>query len=360
MQITFQRLLAYRAWLHKTKYWKVGDQEGKQKAKEAIKKCLKYLINNFPRKKGQGWKISKLHEQLHVPDDIERNGPPSVTFSGVVERQHVTTKQHCGRTRKNRATLDKETGERMFETVIINETYAMMESSIKADTVPQEDQVTTSPITICQCTVGSSGSIVCNPNCDTILNDRRNNVLATILDFFKFAEGDIFYLLSEITVKKNVYRATKKYRSAQENGWFDWVMLRFAATDDESIHQHESCKAWFGDSDEVRVHHEYAPGRLAAMLSLTHPKNIDNVEEEVHCVMETCNFRHEKSSLFTTKWQSASMYVGPNKRKCKLLELIKPSCFVGHCLMIPEDEGEKFFHQLWHPTLWSDAHHIDE
>ena len=363
MQNTFQKLLAYRAWLHKTEYWEVDNQDEKQRAKEAIKKCLNYLITHFPRDKGQGWKLSKLHEQLHVPDDIERHGPPSVTFSGVVERQHVTTKQHCGRTRKNRATLDKETGERLFETVIINETYAMMENTIKAQTqcklVSQEDKVTT-PSKICQCMVGRNGSVVCVPDCDTILNDSRNNVLATILDEFNFSEGNVFYLLSEIKVKNNVYRATKRYWSAPENGWFDWVMLRFAADNDESRHQQKNCKAWFGDSEEVRVHHEYAPGRLAAMLSLKAPNKIDNVEEDVHCVMETCDFRHEKSSLFSTRWQSASMYLGRNKKKCKRLELIKPSCFVGHCLMIPEDERENSFHQLWHPTLWSDSHHKDK
>ena len=362
LQITFQKMLAYRAWLHKTEFWEVGNQEGKKRAKTAIKKCLKYLITNFPRTKGQGWNISKLHEQLHVPDDIERNGPPSVTFSGVVERQHVTTKQHCGRTRKNRATLDKETGERLFETVIINETYAMMENTMRARTqcklVPQKDKATT-PLQICKCVVGSKGSIVYFPDCDTILKDNHNNVLATILDEFKFSEGNIFYLLSEITVKRNVYRATKKYWSAPDNGWFDWVMLRFSADDDKSRYQQKECKAWFGDSEEVRVHHEYAPGRLVAMLSLTPPNEINDVEEDIYCVMETCQFRHKKSSLFSTKWESASMFLGRNPKRFKRLELIKPSYFVGHCLMIPEDEEEQIFHQLWHPTLWSDAHHKD-
>lgn len=87
-------------------------------------------------------------------------------------------------------------------------------------------------------------------------------------------------------------------------------MLHFKAEDDESKYQIKDCKSWFGDSDEVKNHHEYAPGRIKALISLKHPNEIDNVEEDVYAVMETCEFKHKKSSLFTTKWVSVSMYLG--------------------------------------------------
>ena len=361
LQITFQKMLAYRAWLHKSEFWEVGNMDSKERAKAAIKKCLKYLITNFPRKKGQGWNVSKLHEQLHVPDDIERNGPPSVTFSGVVERQHVTAKQHCGRTRKNRETLDKETAERLFETVIINETYEMMQRSMMlqhSKTSSNQKQSKFSTL-ICKCVVESNGNIAYVPNCDNMLQHSTNNVLATILEELKFSNGDMFYLLSEIRRKENIYRANLTYYSARGVGWFDWVMLRFAADNDESRFQQEECKAWYGEREEVRVHHEYAPGRLVAMFSLLPPSEIKDVEEDVYCVMETCQFRHKKSSLFSTEWESAPLFLGRNQKRFKRLEIIKPSSFVGHCLMIPEDENERIFHQVWDPILWSDAHHKD-
>jgi hypothetical protein len=37
---------------------------------------LRELIRLWPRVRGQGWEKAKIHEQLHVPDDIERNGAP--------------------------------------------------------------------------------------------------------------------------------------------------------------------------------------------------------------------------------------------------------------------------------------------
>ena len=68
----------------------MDNPNGKTKAKKAIQRCLKFLKKHFPRQEGQGWNIPKFHEQLHVADDISRNGPPATTYTGVVEYQHVT------------------------------------------------------------------------------------------------------------------------------------------------------------------------------------------------------------------------------------------------------------------------------
>ena len=116
-------------------------------------------------------------------------------------------------------------------------------------------------------------------------------------------------------------------------------MMRFAAENDEPTWQKESCKSWFGDSEEVRRHHDYAPGHILAMVSKLHPNDITTVEEEIWAIMETCEFKHKASSLFTTLWQAAWMHKETNKgttRKLQRLELVNPCHFVDHCLMIPK------------------------
>ena len=45
-----------------------------------------------------------------------------------------------------------------------------------------------------------------------------------------------------------------------------------------------------GESDDVRVHHEYVPGRIKAFITRHCPNAIDDVEEQVYAVMETCEF----------------------------------------------------------------------
>ena len=364
----FQKLLAYRSWLRKNEFWKIDNPKGKKDAKQAIKRCLQYLKTHFPRQEGQGWNIPKFHEQLHVADDIARNGPPSTTYTGVVEHQHVTAKQHAERTTKHRQCLDKELGARQFETVVIDDAHAIMQTRLDVLTKCKPNALQTSVVTnkislTCECTVNNDGTLACNRNHDNVLNDKINNALRFLTDEWNLEVGDKFYLLHEIKCNNKLYRATKSYWSAIKHGWHDWVMMRFTAENDEPRHQTEKCKAWFGDSEEVRRHHEYAPGRILAMVSKLNPNDITSTQEEVWAIMETCEFKHKASSLFTTLWQAAWMYQETGKgatQKFRRLEFVNPCHFVDHCLMIPENSNNEKYHQVWHPKLWADVHHKDK
>ena len=226
LQVTFQKMLAYWLWLHKTEFWEIGNKDAKSRAKETIKNCLKYLINHFPQQQGQGWNIAKLHEQLHIPDDIKYNGPLSVTYTGVVEHQHVTSKQHCARTRKYCEMLDKETGDCLYETAVINETLDMIETTMNSlkrevDLTMQQRKHGNRVMQGCKCVIKSNGSVVYSPNGDNVLKENSNNVLLFILGELKLSEGDIFYLLKEITYKERLYHANKTYWSALAARWFD-------------------------------------------------------------------------------------------------------------------------------------------
>ena len=72
MKECFQMLLCYWVWLKKDTYWTRGDKQAKEGACEAIRTMLSGLIELWPHSIGQGWEKPKVHEQLHVPDDIER------------------------------------------------------------------------------------------------------------------------------------------------------------------------------------------------------------------------------------------------------------------------------------------------
>ena len=85
-----EMVLCYWKWLKKDKYWKHGSKSGKKAVKTAIQKMLQNICRLMDRKKGQGWALCKFHEQLHVPDDIDRNGPPIGTHTGPVENNHLT------------------------------------------------------------------------------------------------------------------------------------------------------------------------------------------------------------------------------------------------------------------------------
>jgi hypothetical protein len=53
---------------------------------------LPELIQLWPREAGHGWFKPKIHEQLHVPGNISRNGFPHNTYNGPVENNHLDVK----------------------------------------------------------------------------------------------------------------------------------------------------------------------------------------------------------------------------------------------------------------------------
>jgi len=72
---------------------------------------LNSLKKLWPRDQGQGWSIPKFHEQLHVPDEIERNGAPENFHTGRTESHHIIfVKNLAKRTQRRQAKLDEQIG----------------------------------------------------------------------------------------------------------------------------------------------------------------------------------------------------------------------------------------------------------
>ena len=100
---------------------------------------LQRLMRLWPRAEGQGWSLAKIHEQLHVPDDIRRNGPPHSTHTGPTENHHiVNVKQFAAATQRCRETFDWKLGQCFAESFIINAAMKRMtydyDDSAKDDT----------------------------------------------------------------------------------------------------------------------------------------------------------------------------------------------------------------------------------
>jgi hypothetical protein len=116
-------LLAYWSWswLKRETFWECGDRKAQKHAEWAIGKMLSDLIKLWPREAGHGWfKEPKMHEQLHVPGDISRNGSPCNVYTGPVENNHLDVKKQVIRTQMKRELLDAQIGSRSAEAYIVN------------------------------------------------------------------------------------------------------------------------------------------------------------------------------------------------------------------------------------------------
>jgi hypothetical protein len=109
MHQVFQMMLAYWVWLKKETYWVHGNVLSREGARTAIRTMLRDLEQFWPHKSRQGWVKPKTHEQLHVPDDSERNGAVQNYHTGPTERNHIFHVKRLARaTQGQRETLDQQ------------------------------------------------------------------------------------------------------------------------------------------------------------------------------------------------------------------------------------------------------------
>jgi hypothetical protein len=88
---------------------------------------LRELIRLWPRVRGDGWEKAKIHEQLHVPDDIEQKGAPQGSHMGPTEHNHIRlVKRPAKGTQQRTNVFDRQLGQRVSDAYIVDMAYQRM------------------------------------------------------------------------------------------------------------------------------------------------------------------------------------------------------------------------------------------
>jgi hypothetical protein len=120
-------LLSSWVWLKRDSYWKRGDKDAKESARKAIRIMLRELIRLWPCVHGNGWEKAKIHKQLHVPDDIERNGAPQGSHTGPTEHNPIQLVKRPAKGMQQRAEVfDRQLGQRVSDAYIVDMAYQRM------------------------------------------------------------------------------------------------------------------------------------------------------------------------------------------------------------------------------------------
>jgi hypothetical protein len=131
MRQVFQMMLANWVWLKKETYWVRGDVLSHEGACTAIRTMLRDLNQLWPRSSGQGWEKAKTHEQLHVPDDIERNGAIQNYHTGPTGHNHIFhVKRLACATQQQRETLDQQIANQTSKNYVIDYAYQCMTTGL--------------------------------------------------------------------------------------------------------------------------------------------------------------------------------------------------------------------------------------
>ena len=333
---------------------------------------LRDLASFWPRTTGQGWEKAKTHEQLHVPDDIDRNGACQNYHTGPTEHNHIFhVKRPARATQRRRETLDQQIAKRASESYVIDYAYQRM------DTRTNEAGFT--PMSTDGESMHSSKGLVyvytaINGSCHgryhqstgssvqaNTVNDRLHEGALTFLAKYYASQPPstarvidhngapchcVLHISSEYKRGNDIFRAHRNYR---HNGpWYDWVMFRWEKSTN-SVHRAPDCCVEYLDNPRLSSNHDYAPGQILAFVVC--PVEVVGDSPTILVVVNTCKFLHKKGSVFSTIWQQD--YDDIRKTQPSLV-LVNVDCIVRHCLMIPTDEAQSCFQEIWHRERWAD------
>jgi hypothetical protein len=369
MRQVFQMILCYWSWLKKDKYWKRGDKEAKQVARSAIQTMLSELMKLWPRQEGNGWEKAKIHEQLHVPDDIERNGAPQGTHSGPTENNHIASvKNYASQTNRRRETLDAQIGSRNAESFIINTAFQKMTIGLsdQALIVDRADEAFAG----CTRTASKANLYVYKQNRVMEISDPHwlgvnNGAIHPWMNLFL----KMYYatkpsqnvhdgisrnahacvrMFTEYARGGHIFRASPNYR--QKGPWYDWAMFRWSkeGTASKNRSKEDSC-VHYGDDEAIKDAFTYSPGLIIGFLKNCDPGLTET--ERTQVIVVCCDSSYTKSSVFSTHWK-----VLYSDKACTkpMIRLVSPDSIVRHCLMVQENDDWNGFHEIWTRERWAD------
>jgi 1,2-phenylacetyl-CoA epoxidase catalytic subunit len=100
----------------------------------------------------------------------------------------------------------------------------------------------------------------------------------------------------------------------------------------------------FGDSDSVSGNHEYTPTKILGFY-------LDPRYVEMQAVVQCCAFKHLRSSPISTYWEQ-EFHTRSTKR---WVTSIGVQSIVHQVLMMPKNDKEEGFHEIWGHERWADA-----
>jgi len=364
MVYVFQLLLCYWVWLKKTHFWPRGDHRARMAAREAISIMLAELKMLWPRQQGQGWRKPKYHEQLHVPDDIERNGAPANYHTGPTEHHHLWHVKRLARTtQRRRAVLDKQLANRVCEEHIIQTAYRRMthDYTINAVAAPAKFAPPTIPqqatryaisfrVTAEHHLIPSSVTWPANGSTaglQRLRDEFSPEVLQRILDQTNLPitpdRPSILIVATEYKRMGELFRAHPDYR--RTGPWYDWAVFRWtklklSATARRQVNRsvHDST-VYYGDNPRLAKNHDYSPGRILGFLEVGNAYLV---------IANCCGLSHKKNSVFTTEWKLE------DPQGATGVHVVNTECIVRPCLMVPKNTVLGTYNEIWARERWGD------
>lgn len=366
----FEMMVCYRAWLKLDKYWKRDDIEAFMSAQQLIEKLLQSIIKLMPRSTGQSWYISKIHEQLHVAENIKYFGAHQNVHTGPQEHNHIeNTKKPSKLVQRRKSTLDLQLAIRLSEKWLINSAFQKV-NNVNDDMPPKVTSITETS-DFCIGSLGSKYIFTLTESNSNVtvefdhhthaknITPITNAVLECIIDHFGTdIYGKQLYGFTEMKNGNNIYCADVNY--CNKGNWKDNVMVAWESNkkqkrSDNTTNDEMSQK----DTDTI-----YVPCTILSMFQIKD-------KEQLYCVVHSCHYQSDKLSVLSSIWmkeyqdlpvarfkeyktmQPAFPLVGKKPIYC----IIEAESVVKHCLLIPYHAESCYSLLIKDVVKWAEEFH---
>ena len=317
----FELLLAFDAWTHDGIFWRLQEEDNGDVPQDelnclaSIVQFLETLRDIADREAGNGWKISKFHEQLHLAWYITRFGSPMNYDSGRCEYNHKPLCKDPGKTaQKRHFVFTEQVGKRVTVQLLIDRAMKKWGLFWDPDDDPEEPnnsfRATRFYVFRRRNNFGAivEGYTFCrkgNRNAEIVIDDETcEYVLQNFL-----APGEIgkVHCSTECNKKGVVYRSHPNYRT-EGKPWMDWVSVRFSFDGDEEDRNYTS----------------------KIMCFVQDPRD-DEVKGVVHCTDQNINL---KETVLTNTWTLEM------RHQQKVFRTVELDTFDGHSFAFPTSNHE--------------------
>jgi hypothetical protein len=290
-------LLSFWSW-YKSKESIAWNNTSKEKLLFSIRKMIRLVRFVLPREQGNNWKIQKLHELLHIPEDVDNFGSPKNFDCGILENRLIHVGKHNSKFTQKRgpSVFTEQLAQRIHEQQCINKANRCLQ----VDLTEGDDDTSVASVVVTDNVTHVQKHRACyniyrvgnNIMCHWLTKTRANvpevltNYIGSIMQEEQVDSLDVF---TEIIHNNKTYRAHPNYRNG--GPWYDWAVIKYEPSDADK----ERAKT---DTDK-NIFSAYPPGYYPAKL-LGFFKLHDHLHCIIHCTETKTN--SDNDSCLTERW----------------------------------------------------------
>ena len=273
--VLFEAMLVTEAWINQDVHSKDSITNV---APQKLSHLLKVYKDTVDRTEGNGLKIPKFHQLLHLPRYINKFGSPNNFNTSRCESHHISLSKVPAKTAQKRdASFEQQVGQRIVDSIVLTQATQQLLFLIPPSNPPEKKALSGTKFTIIQLEQDCDYSAISCTDQAKLLPLKREllNIFGTAFsNFFSKADGiPCFTEHNRLDRQSGVsvlFRGHPCFRGSSWNDWayFDWVNGTESDSSEESSLAIPGRILFFADFTTISTHPHYEPGLYAVVQSL--------------------------------------------------------------------------------------------